>query len=197
MRNMSLSFLMMVLIVLTGSLSNQWSISTSSNIFKSLVFENTNSTNWRIQDIEYDANTGDFFYTSYIYQSDLHFVSRTDYIGNLVWYKAYSTDVSMFSNHHTLQYSATNQTLYYTLNSIPMALIKVNSSNGDVLNSYQVPGTPQTSGWSNRCRLSKDEVVIFWFLIKSTNEYFEVMISMNQKILYFQEYSLVPCILRR
>ena len=87
--------------------------------------------------MKYDSETGDYFYSGFLYPSpNKHFISRYSGMGELIWGKLNSEDGV---NYNTLQYSPLNQVLYDTLSTLPVTLITINSSNGEYLNTYQLP----------------------------------------------------------
>ena len=136
-----------------------------------MSFGVTNSSTWRLIDIEYDSQTTDFFYLGYINENDYdssnsdepvpHFISRMDHSGNLVWGKGYVTNYN-YSSHNTLQYSSSDQALYYVIHTDPISLVKANSSNGEILNTYHLHDDPYYHAtWHNFCSLSDDELAYY------------------------------------
>ena len=132
-------------------------------MFRSTVFTLTDSSSsLRLIDAEYDSGTGDFFSLGNIDSPHYsHFISRMDYKAELVWGRAYNTSNTYLSSWFTLQYSPTYQTLHYTLFTDPMALVRANSTNGDILSTYQVPQVSYNSWWHTRCSLSTDELAYY------------------------------------
>ena len=117
---------------------------------------------WRMHDIEYDSENDEYFYLGHYYSPYYsHFISKRDSAGNHIWGKAYDRSGRLNSSHNTLQYSPTYQTLYYTLHTQPNGLVKVNSTNGDIQNIYQLTGLNHDNWWKIHCSLSNDELAYF------------------------------------
>ena len=134
---------------------------------KSLKLIATVSSRIKLGGIQHDSETGDFFYVGSSYNPDGHFVSRMDYAGNLIWGKAYNNpSLAHGGSNHTLEYSPSYKTLYYTLYSSPKLLLKVNSLNGVVLNSFEIP---EAFG-REKLSLSRDELALYGSIRKSSNE---------------------------
>ena len=159
---MKLTFYVLMLFLLKWVFMNQCPSGTTNNILKSLKFEDAdpdpNNTYLRILDTEYDSDTDDYFYLGDInFSVDDHFISRYSNIGDIVWGKIYS----LYTIDGTLKYSPVNQMLLYAVVTDPLALIKIDSSNGDILGSYQLTGFTNDQWYHNRCSLSRDESVFY------------------------------------
>ena len=63
-----------------------------------------------------------------------------------------------------MQYSSSDQTLYYVVQTEPLSLVKASSINGKILISYQLNHDLYTSFFDscNHCSLSKDGLTYFW-----------------------------------
>ena len=168
MKSIWLSLLVTMLILLNAVLSYQWRQVTSKKAVKSLKFITNNSASINFRGIEHDSETGDYFYLGFTLSPYGHFVSRMDYFGNLVWGRLYNASNDFWPSNNTLQYSPRYQALYYTINTNPKHLIKVNSSNGDILNSFEILGANSGSS-KDRCSLSKDEQALFWNYVNQSN----------------------------
>ena len=161
---MSKSFYLMILILWAGVLGNQWPAGTTDNLVKSIKYSYIGSvgTHTWLFDADYDIETGDIFYLGWI-NPPTYFVSRMDHLGNLVWGNAFN----QWAVHFSLEYSSTYEKVYYTsYYSGIFALMQVNSTNGNYLGKYQVPGIYQDD-YEYRCRLSKDELSFFWTVGRS------------------------------
>ena len=164
-------YISMIPILFIGVLSNQWPDGMNNNVLKSNTFNETNSFGWRLQDIQYDANTDDYFYLGIIVDMDNnwfnHFLAKFDTTNNQVWGKVSNRTHPSFN---TLQYSSINQTLFYILCNAPIVLTKVNSSDGGYLNSFQIAGFNSHYFWRNKWSLSNNEDMLFWVVFKSSCE---------------------------
>ena len=96
-------------------------------------------------DMEYDPETGDYFYLSSIYPISLsseygynyaNVISRVDGTGKFIWDRSYTYSTECISHRNTLQYSHTRQILYYASHTYPASIVRVNSSNGDIEAGY-------------------------------------------------------------
>ena len=121
--------------------------------------------------MEYDSETGDYFYLGFINRSSndhVHYIWRIDYAGNLNWSKAYAGSGNYFySVVDTLQYSASNHELYYLLLINPHYVVRVNSSSGNYLGRYKINGNSLYGWHSSKCKLSNDGLAYFWNLPES------------------------------
>ena len=110
-----------------------------------------------MHDIEFDSETGDYFYLGHVNtSSDFHFISRLNYTGEHKWGKVFSNH----SAYNSLEYSPTYQTLYYLTDVSPLILMKVNSSNGEHIYSYQLASSYIEDTYGD-CSLSGDELAMF------------------------------------
>ena len=164
---MKLLYLIMVLIFVTGVMTDQWPAETNTNLVKLLTFTpiNINSTRLVLQNMEYDSETGDYFYGGFFVISRYHhpyFIWRMNFSGDMIWINAYFTRSYEYINRDTLQYSPTNQELYFIYRAFPQLMVRVNSSSGDLLGKYQISGSSWYSWRSNKCRLSSNGLANFW-----------------------------------
>ena len=84
-----------------------------------------------------------------------------NFVGDMIWSNAYFTNAHEYISWDTLQYSPTNQELYFMYRAFPHLMVRVNSSSGDILGKYQISGS-YWYGWrSNKCRLSSDGLANF------------------------------------
>ena len=114
------------------------------------------------RDIEFDSKTSDFFYMGTLgYYYEAYFILRVDNLGGVIWKKTYSTSTNYIYCTNTLQYSPTYRILYHLLSTSPVALVKVNSSNGEIIESYQITGYSAYSMEKSICRISNDELSYF------------------------------------
>ena len=160
MESVNLTYLILMLMLLAKVLSNQMPTTRrNDNIFKSIAFAGVNSRTWKMIDMEYDSETGDYFYLSSIYPRYLsseygynyaNVISRVDEAGKFKWDRSYTYSIESICHRNTLQYSHTRQTLYYASHTYPASIVRVNSSNGDILSSHQVSPVSRKADWYNQ-----------------------------------------------
>ena len=124
---------------------------------KSVKYRNPNSATSgnTIYGVDYDSSSGDFFYLGVGATYD--FVSRVDRDGGFTWTRSFSQNAVRFS----LMYSQTDQIVYFTLvDPTDFIIIRINSTSGNYLTSYDIPGIYQDS-WAYACSLSSDESAFF------------------------------------
>ena len=116
-----------------------------------------NTTNFRLHDIEFDPETGDFFYLGHLYDTEeSHFISRLDYKGDVIWGKKFND----YSVNNTLEYSPTYETLYYLIDANPTILTKIDSTDGANINLHQLESVTIVDNYGD-CSLSGDELALF------------------------------------
>ena len=119
-----------------------------------------------LKGIKHDPETGDYLYIGTSSNPRGHFLSRLDYTGNLKWGRVYNYSTSSYTDNNTFEYSPTYQTFYFTFTSGSKRLFKVNSLNGDILNSFEIP----EAYYSEKLSLSRDELALYGSIQKSSNE---------------------------
>ena len=146
----------MIIVALIGiSMGNQCPSGRTENVLARLRFDSSghNSSGFYLQDIEYDSETNDYFYLGET--SDSHCISRLNSRGDIIWSKAYSGT----SVDDTLEYSPTNQTLHYLIRTDSVGLMKINSSDGTLLTSFQISDISMLE--YTKCSLSIDSGALF------------------------------------
>ena len=181
---MSLLYFLLAALWFVKVLSNQWPEGTTNNLLRSIKIDNSHSSTryFRLHDIEYDPETGDYFYLGYFYLSiNFHFISRFNYTGEHRWGKVFTN----YSAYNTLEYSPTYQTLYYLIDTRPLTLMKVNSSSGEHIFSYRLPTSYNYDDYGD-CSLSRDELAMFWLLYISTSKAMIRLNATTSEITYVQ-----------
>ena len=117
-----------------------------------------NTTNFRLHDIEFDPETGDFFYLGHFVNNseDFHFISSFSNTG----VERYSRVYANHSVHNSLVYSLELWELYYLIDANPLILVKTNHSSGEHYNSYQLTNSSIENSYGD-CSLSRDESALF------------------------------------
>ena len=160
---MYLIYLVVAAIWFSKVIANDWPNGTTTNLLKSIAIDESdaNSSDFRLHDIEFDSNTGDFFYLGHFVNdsTNFHFISSFSNTGVERWSKVYASH----SVHNSLEYSLIHETLYYLTDTSPPILMRVNSPSGAHLNSYQLADSSIMNNYGD-CSLSGDEVALFWIL---------------------------------
>ena len=94
--------------------------------------QNQPTSETKLYDMEYDLDTGDFFYLGEVFPS--YYVSRVNYLGNINWIKTFTNIPAIYS----LMYSAINEQVYHTFYSNSFTLVRINSTDGTHIQAHQV-----------------------------------------------------------
>ena len=115
-----------------------------------------------MHDMDYDSETGDYYYLSSIYTGNLaHVITRMNSTGQFIWDRSYAYSTECLSHRNTLQYSGVNQIVLYTAHTSLASIVKLDSSNGDIVSSHQVSLITRKQDWYHQCRLTNDEQAYF------------------------------------
>ena len=132
-----------------------------TNLLKSIALEetpNTGSSDFTLHDIEFDSGTDEYFYLGHFVDNsdNFHFISKFNNIGDQVWSKLYANH----SVQNSLEYAPVNGALYYLTDANPPVLMRVSSSDGTSISSYQLTDSSIVNNYGG-CSLSGDELALF------------------------------------
>ena len=168
--------IIIVSILCTWALSNQWASQNNENTVKKLQFQGTSGINYlSIYDIKYDSQTQDFIYFTETYTRGTtpYLISRRNKQGDEVWTQQFQNNLVKNSS----MYSQTNGIVYSWLSSSTFTLIRLNSTNGNSL--QHLMGGSAYQRYYHTCSLSSDESTIFWNGQVSSSDNGLVIIKFN------------------